>query len=148
MTTVSRLTIAATIFTLAAVACTAAPDESTSVEVNTDQVTPACIKGGTTCAPLGGTRGTVTGGLITSFSGNTLADPATPPPSPPALPGKGEAPIDCGNMGCRWDSEHFGCDCSGVGYGVESSIHCGFTNPCPRLVLGAYRCYPGIYCGL
>jgi hypothetical protein len=143
MTTVSRLTIAAAVFTLAAVACTAAPDESTSVEVNTDQVTPSCIKGGTSCAPLGG-RG---GGLFTSSSGGMLADPVTPPSTPPPLPGKGAEPLDCGDH-CHWDSEHFGCDCTGVGYGLQSTINCGLTNPCPRMVLGTYRCYPGIYCGL
>lgn len=146
MMTVSRLAVAAAAaITLAAVACTAAPDEPASVDVQTDTVTPSCIKGGITCTPT--VRGGFTGGT-SGLVNATLADPTPPPPppsSPPALPGKGEAPLDCG-IACTWDAEHFGCDCKGAGYGIESTIHCGWSNPCPRMVNGSYRCYPSIYC--
>lgn len=140
MTTVSRFTIAAAFSALTTVACSSAPtpEEPASVDVQTDQVDPNCVKGGGLCGVVG--RG---GSAVFNPSGGQLvaADP-TPPPPPP---GKGYEPEDCGE--CRWDTAHYACVCSGVGYGLSSTIGCPYSHPCALYVWGAYRCYDRLSSG-
>lgn len=167
MNIVSRLTIAIAFASVAAVACTTVPDEPVSVGVEADQVDTKCIKGGITCGSLGGGR-TVGGDLSTS-SGGTVSSGGTTSSSSGGTSGKlgatsgaltssgvvmveeqcgpkGCDPIDCGEY-CRWNKDMSGCDCSGAGYGLSSTISCPWSHPCGRTVFGIARCYDRLASG-
>ncbi|MBS2014832.1 MAG: hypothetical protein JST00_18225 [Deltaproteobacteria bacterium] len=161
MNNVTRIVVVASAFSaLAAIACTTAPGDDVSVEVQQGTVDPNCIKGGLGCAPTGGTttssggKGGVGGiasssGLVldpgTSSSGGTSGTSGTSGSTMPNLvPPKGIDPINCGDA-CRWkpagQNNIEGCDCGGAGNGLQSGIVCPIAYPCRYYVWGAYRCY-------
>ncbi|MBX3188495.1 MAG: hypothetical protein KF819_15880 [Labilithrix sp.] len=135
MINVSRLAALAAL-AAAVVACSSAPaDEAVSVDVDTNQVAPNCVKGGISC----GVSGTVVRPPIINPPGFVL-DPIQPTPPPPE---ESVAPTDCGDSGCRWNVKRTACECGGAGYGLFSTVNCSsnYSFPCPRSVLGEVRCY-------
>lgn len=116
--------------------------------------TSSSSSGGTTSS--GGTSGKL--GDIWNGSSGTLApaDPvetcgtnptgSTTQPPANARVGAGCDPTDCGPW-CRWDAQQYGCDCSGAGYGLSSTIGCPARHPCGRYVWGTVRCYDRLESG-
>lgn len=137
MITASRIISVAAI-AVAAIACSSAPeaDETVSVDIDTDQLDPTCIKRGTTCGPLGQRAG----GAVKLPTGGMAVNPG---PSSGSGSSDGDAipPNDCGSA-CRWNDKLTGCECGGAGYGLISGVVCStYSYPCPRNVYGTVRCY-------